>query len=190
MSETRSMAERYLSATVSSHLQVDAEKPGDVDKLIAAGALAQDPRMDLAQRVWRVRSTGSVRGVPRLADELGQMLVMRSADPRQGRYLRRAYENTLSKAKARYVAMEVLKWWQKPRCPACDGLGHPKMANAPVLDATRECPHCHGTGVTPLELRIRTEHIEHARWLVSQMESLSGLVWDQMAMKLNTQMNF
>lgn len=188
MSDPRGMAEKYLSATASSHLQVDAEKPGDVDKLIAAGALARDGRKDLALRVWRVRATGSVRGAHRLADELGEMLVEKEIRIRPVRHARN--RRVLSLHQARFLAITVLKWWRQPRCPVCDGLGHPKIANAPILDTTRECQHCHGTGVTPLELRVPHEHIEHARWLVSQMESLSALVFDQMARKLNTQMDF
>lgn len=190
MSERRSTAERYLAATASSNLGVDAEKPGDVDKLIAAGLAARDPRKDLALRVWRVRATGSTRGVRRLAEELGGMLVMHFVNRRQARHLRIQPTKPIEQAKATMVAMTVLKWWQQTRCPACDGLGHPKMANAPVLDATRNCPHCHGTGVAPLELRVRTEHIVHARWLVSQMESLSAAVFDQMTRHLRSQTDF
>lgn len=190
MSDPRGMAERYLSATSSSHLQVQAEKPSDVDKLIAAGSLARDPRKDLALRVWRVRATGSARGVQGLAYELGEMLAGHGTDRRQGRYLRSSTRQTMHPVKARMLAMTVLKWWRQPRCQVCDGLGHPKMLDAPILDTTRVCPHCHGTGVAPLELRVRHEHIEQARWLVSQMESLSALVFDQMARRLNQQMDF
>lgn len=190
MSDPLSMAEKYLSATASSHLQVDAEKPGDVDKLIAAGSLARDPRKDLALRVWRVRATGSARGVHQMAEELGEMLAGHGADRRQGRYLRSSTRETMHPMKARMLAMTVLKWWRQPRCQVCNGLGHPKMPNAPILDTTRVCPHCHGTGVAPLELRVRHEHIEHARWLVSQMEGLSALVFDQMARKLSSPMDF
>jgi len=190
MSDKPGMAERYLRATSSSNLQTDAEHPGDIDKLMAAAWVSHSPRRDLALRVWRVRATGSVRGVHRMADDLGDMLQRQEADRRHGRYLRGSNGRQLTAAKARGLAMTVLKWWRQPRCEACDGLGHPKMLNAPVLDLTRECPNCHGTGQAPLELRVRQEHIDQARWLVGQMESLSAMVFDAMARRLNDQMNF
>ena len=48
---------------------------------------------------------------------------------------------------------------------------------SPVLDTTRQCEVCHGTGVVLLERLVRTENIEHARWLVSEMEGLMALVF-------------
>jgi len=190
MSDKPGMAERYLRATSSSNLHTDADRPGDIDKLMAAAWASHSARRDLALRVWRVRATGSTRGVQRMAGDLGYMLRRQEADRRQGRYLRGHTGRQLTDAKARGLAMTVLKWWRQPRCEVCDGLGHPKLPNAPVLDLTRECPHCHGTGEAPLELRVRHEHIEQARWLVGQMESLSAMVFDAMARRLNAQMDF
>jgi hypothetical protein len=52
--------------------------------------------------------------------------------------------------------------WLSPRCPACDGRGKMRLADAPVLG--KQCPHCHGTGewAKPLGAWVIHEHIADA----------------------------
>ena len=68
------------------------------------------------------------------------------------------------------LAMRMLKWMQEPRCPKCDGRGHPTIPNTPTLDTTRGCLSCRGTGVRPLERLVRREHAEHVRWLAGRVD--------------------
>ena len=185
MSEPRTMSEAYLSATMSSNLRLNPERVTDADRLLAAAYASKDSRHDLALRVWRIRATGTMQGAHALAEDLGALMRSQSMRKRGG-YLRTGVGLTFGQAKG--VAMTVLKWWQHPTCRVCGGHGHPKMLNAPVLDTNVECPACHGTGKVPLT--IRQEYGDGARWVISEMESLSAMVWDDMARRLKQQMDF
>jgi hypothetical protein len=63
------------------------------------------------------------------------------------------------------------------------------MLGTPVLDTTRNCPECHGTGKVDLARLVRTEHSDAARWLASEMESLSAMVFSDMAGLLRNRMD-
>lgn len=196
MSEPRSIAEAYLSATSSSNLRVEADRPSDADRLLAAAyASMGDPRRNLALRVWRIRATGDMAGAHALAEDLGALLRTRSIQAAQKQQrrngpLRQRGHLALTSGQAKGVSLAILKWWQHPSCPMCDGHGHPKMLGAPVLDTTRECPECRGTGSLPLERYVRAEYMDAASWMVGQMESLSAVIWDDMARRMKREMDF
>jgi hypothetical protein len=148
----------------------------DADKLLAAAyATAGDRRKTLALHVWRIRATGSLSGTNELVAGLGAML---RDESRRGK--NRSRQQVLTWPAAQVLAIQTLDWWRSPVCKHCDGLGHPRMANAPVLDLTRDCPHCHGTGQTPLERHVGAEHTDRARWIVGELEGLSALIFYDM----------
>lgn len=187
MSEAYTVGERYLSAATTSDLSLDPNMTCDADRLLAAAyATAGDPRRSLALDVWRIKATGSLSGVCELTEKLAKMVRTRDAHESDKPFLRkrRMDRDSISLNQARVVSVQMLKWWHKPSCPVCNGHGHPKMINAPVLDYTRKCHHCHGTGETPLERMVRPEYIEHARWLVSQFNALSSIIFDDMSRML------
>jgi hypothetical protein len=182
VSEHRSTAESYLAAIYSSDLRVQADVRTDADRLLAAAyAVIGDSRRILALSVYRLRSTGNMSGARQVAYDLGAML-KRSIISKPGGHLRRSRsDGGISQVKASDIAMVVLKWMNLPACPACGGRGHPMMENAPVMDESLNCPECYGTGVIPLERLVRPEHIEYARWMASEADGLSSLIFADMA---------
>jgi hypothetical protein len=127
-------------------------------------------------------------GAHGVAEDLGRLLKKFSMT-RNGGYLRGA--NTgMRLVTAKDIAMTVLKWQHRPACPACGGRGHPVIEGTPVMDESRECPECRGTGIIPLERLVRPEYVEHARWLASEMDGLSSIVFADMAEKLRVNLDF
>lgn len=184
-----SVEERYLLASNASDLSVIADQACDADKLLAAAYAAMgDARRNLALKVWRIRSTTEMSGAHQLAEELGALL-RSSASTRSGRYLRRAHAERLTELQSKDIAMMTLKWWSKPKCPVCAGHGHPVIPNTPVLNLNRVCRPCDGKGQVQLERLVRTEFIEPAKWLVSEMEGLSAMVFADMAKLLRVRMD-
>ena len=181
--------ERYLRASMTSDLTTNLEHACDADKLLAAAYASMrgenSNRRRLALKVWRVGATGDLGGSHELADLMGLELVGRSMT--RG-YLRRGTPS-IPRIVGKDIAMTVIKWWSKPACPACHGRGHPVMLGTPVLDTTRNCPECHGTGKVDLARLVRTEHSDAARWLASEMESLSAMVFSDMAGLLRNRMD-
>jgi hypothetical protein len=182
------MGERYLSATQSSNLRTEADRTTDADKLLAAAyAVAGDPRRDLALRVWRLKA-GDMRGCNQVADDMGQM--MQSAMMRKhGGYLRKLQYGGMSAIEARDLSLMVLKWWAYPTCPACHGRKGPLIPGTPVLDESMRCSPCGGTGQVPLERLFKAAQVDAAKWLVSELEGLSAVIFGDMARILAPRMD-
>jgi hypothetical protein len=182
VSQGRGARESYLLAASTSDLTL---KPGpcDADKLLAAAyASSGDPRKQMALRVYRLKAAGSMEGAKQLAAEMSHWLVSRSM-PRKGGYLRRGSPE-LPRVTAQDLAMTVLKWRQKPTCRSCLGRRHPLIPGAPVLDTTRTCSECHGTGEVAIERLVRSEHADAARWLVGELDAMTAMVFSDMARRL------
>lgn len=170
--------ERYLSATMSSNLRLKADARCDADTLLAAAyAASGNPRKSLALSVYRLRA-GHAGSQQALVEPMVGWLVRRSRPNRWA-------SPTLHRLEARGVVLAALKWWRHPTCPVCEGRGHPLIAETPVIDLTRDCPECRGTGARSLERLVRREHAGRIRWLVSEMESLSSMVFSDMARRLS-----
>lgn len=180
MSDTRSTAEGYLSATNSSDLRVQADVRTDADLILAAAyASMGDPRRMLALRVWRLQAPGDMAGARQIADELGAAM-RKSVVGRRGGFLRGAAPGLMPAVTAADLALTVLKWFSRPTCPSCGGRGHPMMKDAPVMDESMDCPDCDGTGIRPLEKLVREEHAGHARWLAAELSGLSSMIFADM----------
>lgn len=194
MSEVITVAERYLSSTQSSDLRVRAEGSCDADSLLAAAyATMGDNKRDLALKVWRLRATGGTSGSWGLMDDMGEMLykhLVREDKPVNVRLRSmRKRKTPLTRAQSNAVALKTLQWWKKPTCQKCGGHGHPPMPNAPVLDTSIICSACDGTGTTPLKNVVLARHLDHAEWLVHQMEVLSSMVFNDMSNLLAKQIS-
>lgn len=181
MAGNRSMQERYFGARNASNLRLSPHSVGHADVLIAAGRVARrSDRKAVALAVWSVLASDHMVGAHAVADMMAGWLVGR------------AFQETrrpMRKMRAFDVAMAVLKWWRHPACPTCGGHGHPLHLGTPVIDETRECPACHGTGQTPLERLVRTEYIEQARWLSGEIDTLCSLVFGEMAREIRADMD-
>ncbi len=183
--------ELYLGAARSSNLRLVPERTGDVDRLASAAfAVAGSPRKQLALRVYRLRATGDMSGARSLAHDLADLMRRKSVylgnRGQFGVMGRRPDVTHLTPEKLRAVAMTVLKWWQMPTCPVCEGRKHPLIPNSPGVDESRACSGCHGTGHTQLERMVRQEHTELVRWLVGEMEGLCAAVLRGMARSLHS----
>ena len=174
-----STPEMYMRAVTSSQMAIsNCSHHRHADTIIAAGMAVQQHRhRDLALRVWRLRTSGEMRGARALAEELAPMLMRMSAAGRG-----RGARPTVTRTQAKELAIDTLKWWCLQTCPACHGRGHPVIPDTPHLDTTRECHHCAGTGTRPLRKCVK--HPELAQKLVDRLNALSALVFSEMARKL------
>lgn len=178
MSDAPTIAEQYLSATNSTNLKV-REFGCDADKLLAAGyAAGGDPARALALRLWRMRATGDTQGFEMVADVLDAWAHSRLI--RQGK---RVGKHT------RQAVRKTMWWWLNPRCPTCDGRGHPVIPDTPVLDDTRDCPDCLGTGQSSLERLVAEQQRELALDIRDEMDRLSAIVFSDMSRLLKKQMD-
>lgn len=179
---SRSAAERYLSARRTSNLRLSAESRSDADVLLAAAyASTGHERKALALAVYGVMASTDMRGARAVADQLAGWLVRRSYKGRG--------ESAMARVVAFDLALTVLKWFHRPTCLSCGGHGHPLRANSPVIDEGRECHACHGTGQIPLERLVRSEYTQHARWLAEELRVMGSLVFGDMSRRLRADMD-
>lgn len=178
MGDHRSVMEAYLSATYTSNLTMRNNAMGDADRLIAAGLSCIDRDLDphervrrsLAMQAFRLQGSGGMTGARGLAERLGGLLVRRSMRGRT-----RMVSPSVRLVEARDIALLVLRWRQHNTCPACLGRGHPTIGEGrEVIDDTRVCGECHGTGRIPLHRLVRREHADLALWLASEIDSMVG----------------
>lgn len=173
-----SAEERYLVACNSSDLRVLSERKTDADSLVAAAyATRGDGRRSLALRVQRLRGSARMEGAQQIADELGRML-RRSIPSRPAQSHTRL---ALPRVVAIDMATIVLKWWHNKTCPKCLGRKHPLIEGTPVLNEAIHCEACGGTGELPLSKVIAPEFLVHAEWLVSEIEGLSSMIFNDMS---------
>lgn len=181
MSERRTAEEKYLVATQASDLTVDPDQQTDADKLLAAAyAVGGDARKTLALDVYRIRATQGMNGAHGVAERLA-ILARGKMMRRPGARGRSDVAKAAKLVVLTDVAMMVLKWWQRQACPACHGRGHPEVPGTSRIDDSRECGECGGTGKIKLERLVKPEMAEIARWMASEMEGLSSMVFDDMA---------
>ncbi len=173
-----SIAERYLTATSSSQLGHDPNHVCDADRLLAAAyATAGDPFKSLALDVYRLRATEGMAGARSIAERMAGKVVNKSRPKRGGK-------PDVSRIEAFDLCMDVLKWWQMQACPACEGRGHPHIPGTPILDTARLCSHCDGTGIRPLKKHVKPKHLDLALWLVDTLNSLTAVVFSDMAKRM------
>lgn len=181
MSDAITVAERYLKAANSDDLRVVEHEQKDVDRILAAACASRgSPWGLLALRVNRVRTTGDMAGAGRLATEMGEQLNAYLKRQSMGRHSGSAKVERLPEVTARDLAMTLLKWMQHPTCRACRGRKHPIIPETNVLDTSRLCGSCQGTGLVPLERLVRQEHVEHIRWLAGRVDRACAEVFGDM----------
>lgn len=166
--------ERYAKAS-EAHSLVLREGLGPVDVLMAAGMASQGSKDRMvALTIWRMRD-GSRAQFPQVVEALSGWLRRETQALRLRELGRKQYKALSSR---------VLFWHLNPICHYCLGRGHPVIAETPVLDDTRICPECHGTGITPLERLLQPDTVTHGRVLADHIDRISASVFGEMRRKL------
>lgn len=182
ISDQRSVLERYLSATRSTNLTLRRNSLGDADQLIAAGMACTAPglsiedkdRRMMAIEALRLQGSGCWRGAGHLLDRMSHLILRRSMRERPGKC---RTMRAMSLSDAREIALTVLRWRHHKACPTCFGRGHPTIGDGrEVLDETRVCGDCHGTGEIRLERLVRREHASLATWISGEIDVVVGRV--------------
>lgn len=182
-------AERYATAARSSDLSPVLDGRCDVDKLIAAGWAAKDPRRAAALALYRMAATGNMNGLLPIVETMDGWL--------NGKLQRKAGKGgstlrPVPKLQRREMVVQVLRWWLKPTCGYCEGrgfelLGDDEAEGARAL-SDRACKSCHGTGKRPIEREVPNHLREAARALADQLDRLVLIVTGEMAKSLRDRM--
>lgn len=122
-----STEERYISATNTSNLRVEADRNGPGDILICAGWSASTIGLAL-MRLHTKPDTATLEKVHR-------QVSMRAAE--------------WGIERPDVVASAVIAWWLDKVCKTCHGRKFDAIAGTPALSAI-VCPVCKGTGETKL----------------------------------------
>jgi hypothetical protein len=171
-----SIQQRYLQACGTSRLRLIETRMTAADILTASGWVASNSaKRAMALQIYSVLATENMRGAQAVAAELAKWIRRKSFED---------YRAAMKTVEAHDLALMVLKWWKRPACLTCGGHGHPTMPGSPVLDESKECQVCHGTGLIPLERLMKAEHIPYANWLISEMDSITSSVFDAIARRL------
>lgn len=115
--------ERYLSATNTSNLRVEAEKHGPGDILICAGWSASTLGLAL-MRLHTKPDTATLA-------QVHEQVAMRAAE--------------WGIERPDVVASAVIAWWLDKVCKTCHGRKFDAISGTPALSAI-VCPVCEGTG--------------------------------------------
>lgn len=85
----------------------------------------------------------------------------------------------VTRVMAHDMACGCLAWHRHSACKACGGHGKLRIPGTNVL-GDRNCPKCfdrvrqESTGRIPFESQFRVEHVDLARWLLSEMDRALG----------------
>ncbi len=176
-------AERYAISTGSADLSPALDRRCDVDKLIAAGWAARDPRRGAALALYRMAVTDNTQGLQTVVDTMDGWL---------NGWLARKGRRPVPKFQRRELVATVLRWWIRPTCGYCEGRGFeliPKdeEGGAGTL-STVTCPSCYGSGRRPIEREVPHGHKVAAQSLADELDKLVLVVTAEMARALRDQM--
>jgi len=136
--------ERYLKASSTSNLRVQADRRGDCDVLIAAGWSAKG----LGGALLRLAGEWDAAAKkPRGMSETDLIMLrgkLKSLSSTLA-YLVEAMQR-LGMASPQARAGAIVGYWLHQACHTCHGLKFEAIMDTPVLSAVR-CKSCHGTGL-------------------------------------------
>lgn len=171
--ERPGIAERYAKATEATSLLLRDNTTGPVDVLLAAGMASQgDGLRSLALDLWRMR--------------MGDMTRARDVCDALSDWAGKGRAGARARKRNRLVVARSMAWWVDPICPCCEGRGHPLIPGTPVVDETRECGECRGTGHTPLSRAVGVDDLDLAGRVIAQVERVTGDVFHEMKKKLHS----
>ncbi len=148
---TCSTEEKYLVATNTSNLRVEAERTGAADVIIAAGWSAS-------------RIGGALMRLHTKATRDNLALVHEQV---------RMKADRLGIERPDAVASAVIAWWLDKLCKTCHGRKWDTIENTPSLSAI-ECPKCHGTGLAHLPYGIAGRDL--ADWMDACKHAHVGII--------------
>ena len=150
-----STEERYLSATNTSNLRVEAERNGPADILICAGWSAST----LGLALMRLHTKPDTAAL----EKVHQQVAMRAAE--------------WGIERPDVVASAVIAWWLDKVCKTCHGRKFDAIPGTPALSAI-VCPACKGTGEAKLP------YGEAGRKLASWMDGCKASAVDRIKRRL------
>lgn len=161
-----------MSATDSSHLGLEAERPCDVDVMIAAGwAGSLSPLRDAVMRLRRIEQSGSLAGINFVVEILD--LWLKSEAPARS-------WKTAGRDCPERIIKPVLSWWLHPACSHCNGIGFSLIEGTPVIDHSQPCPYCDG-GVRRLSDVVARKYFKPAEALADKLDETSWVLFGDMA---------
>ena len=152
---TYTTEERYLVATNTSNLKVEAEVRGAADVLIAAGWSSSR----IGHALMRLHSKPTRDGLEQVHTQVA------------------IEANRLNIERPDAVASAVLAWWLDRLCGTCFGRRYDTIPGTPSLSAI-ECPKCHGAGEKTLP------YSDAGRRLASWMDYCKGQHVDMIKRRL------
>jgi hypothetical protein len=169
MSDKPTMGEQYATAVASGRA---------ADVILAAGLASQADGVrglmltrGLALHLWRMRHLGDVTGFPAVVAVIDDWLYAKA---------RRERFKTGFERSPELVVAPALTWWLDSTCRPCEGRGHPLIPGTPVIDDSRRCNHCDGTGHAPLEHEVRSEYHYAAKAVVNELDRICSDVFGNM----------
>jgi hypothetical protein len=192
--------EQYIVATNTSDLTLNPDRVDSATHLIAAGLLGNR----MGQALVFLRAEWDAAEKPRKATEDEILARAGDLPKRKGKVdVKRARTELLVgySVAMRHRAHKLVGWlpalgimaewaalrrvdmdlispalyhWLAPTCPVCDGLGHRKMDDAPVLG--KECHHCNGSGKWPKPLGADRVHDWLGKCVGKAKSERSGLL--------------
>lgn len=149
------LLDRYASAIHSSNLRVVPDTTfADVDVIGAAGLAAKHEPLGI--ELARMLSGG---GRGEVVSILSDMAFERSFRLRV----------RVTRVQCDDMAKAVLAWYRHGTCQPCGGHGYELIPGVPSLGAN-ECKHCNGSGRLVFDRYFRSDWLELAQWLSSQIE--------------------
>lgn len=185
-----SIAEKYAVATQTSDLR---QRPGhcDADVLVAAAMITACVRRDasgaevidwdkrkrvsLALAIYRYGVTGDKSGIWPIVEACDDWLIGS---------LKRKNKKTPPQASRRALIVAVLGWYANQGCDYCSGTGV-IATDGTAGKLTDTCSACRGTGKKSLEREVPRPHVEHAQWIVTQINQHVALVHREMSKVLS-----
>ena len=172
---SRSIAERYATATEATDLTLRNERSTAVDVLTAAGMVGAKHALALSLWRWAHGGDNNARH-----DVLSGLLVWmrRQATKRNWQRVR---AGTMAR-----VVLVVAEHYHSPACTVCSGHGYEPINGTPHLSDT-PCPVCHGTGECSLD-KMLMQHgpdwISRGKQLRAYMDDLMHVAGKEMMRKL------
>lgn len=119
--------EKYLRATATSNLRVEADVIGSADVLIAAGWSASR----IGSALMRLHTKPDTASLALVHEQVAMQAVR------------------FKIARPDVVASSVVAWWLSRLCRECHGLKFELIPGTPTL-SDKACPACKGTGEAPM----------------------------------------
>ncbi len=169
------MGEQYAAAAASGRA---------ADVILAAGLASQGDGVrglmltrGLALHLWRMRHLGDTSGFEAVVAVVDDWLYAKA---------RRERFKTGFERSPELVVRPALTWWLDSTCRACSGRGHPLIPDTPVIDDSRRCAECGGSGHARLEREVRSDYHYAAKAVVNELDRICAEVFGNMRSHLRS----